>query len=79
MACVGVDDAERMAAVGKVKVDLFDDGLLGIRKVDEHEPADRGRHLVHEARGLSEIDVLGVLADLCNLDGRELVLKEQTV
>ena len=79
MACVGVDDAERMAAVGKVKVDLFHDGLLGVREVDEHEPSDRGRHLVHEPRGLSKIDVLGVLADLCNLDGRELVLKEQTV
>ena len=75
----GIEDAGRIAAVGKVKVDLFDDGLFGVRKVDEHEPADRRRHLVHEARGLSKIDVLGVLADLCNLDGRELVLKEQTV
>ena len=68
-----------MAAVGKVKVDLFDDGLFGVRKVDEHEPADRGSHLVHEPRGLSKIDVLGVLADLGDLDGRELVFKKQAV
>ena len=76
---MGVDDAQGVTAVGKVKVDLFHNRRSGVCKVDKDQTSDRRRHLVHQTRGLSEVDVFGVLSDLGNFDGRELIFKEQTV
>ena len=79
VAGMGVDDAQGVTAVGKVKVDLFHNRRSGVCKVDKDQTSDRRRHLVHQTRGLSEVDVFGVLSDLGNFDGRELIFKEQTV
>ena len=75
----GVERAERVAAVREVKRRLPDDGVRRIGKVDEDQPADTRSHLVHEAAGLAEIDVFGVLADLRDLDGGAFSVKKQFI
>ena len=75
----GVERAERVAAVREVKCRLPDDGVRRIGKVDEDQPADARGHLIHEAAGLAEIDVFGVLADLRDLDGGAGSVKKQLV
>lgn len=75
----GIEDAGRIAAVGKVKFHTLDQRRLGIGKVDEDQPADARGRLVHQAAGLAEIDVLRVLADLRDLDRGQLPVKKQLV
>ena len=50
-----------------------------VGKIDEDQPADAGGHLIHQAAGLAEIDVLGILADLSNFRLTDLPLKKQAV
>ena len=75
----GIEDAGRIAAVGKVKFHTLDQRRLRIGKVDEDQPADARGRLVHQAAGLAEIDILRVLADLRDLDRGQLPVKKQLV
>ena len=60
-----------MAAPGEIVVHLLHHGGGGIGKVDGHRAAHSRAHLIHEAAGLAEVDVFGILADLRHLDGVE--------
>ena len=71
MICAGIDDAEGVAAGGKVKVQRLHHGMGSIGKVDGHDAAHGGGHLVHQAAGLAEIVIFGILADLGDLNGGE--------
>ena len=79
MIRAGIKRAERIAAVRKIKRRLPDGGVRGTCKVDEDQPADTRCHLIHEAAGLAEIDIFGVLADLCDLDGGAFSVKKQFI
>ena len=75
----GIERAERVAAVRKIERRLPDGGVRRVGKIDEDQPADAGGHLIHEAAGLAEIDVLGILADLRDLDGGAFFIEKQLV
>ena len=74
-----VDDAQGVSGGGEVEVDLLHYRVVVVGEIDGHHAAHRGAHLVQQSAGLAEIDVLGVLSDLGQLDGRALVLIEQAV
>ena len=59
----GVDDAEVVAGRGHVEGQSLDDGGNGVGEVDGHDTAHGAGHLIHEAAGLAEEPVLGVLGD----------------
>ena len=67
MAGTGIDDAESIAFLCQVEIDLLNDGLLHIGKIDGNNTADRGGGLIHQAAGLAEPVVLGLLAHLGDL------------
>ena len=79
MIGAAIDDADTIAIFGQVHIKLQNLRLSGIGKVDIDHAAHRGCHLVHQAAGLAKVDILGILTDLSDLDGRKLVLKEQVV
>ena len=79
MIRAGIERAERVAAVRKIERRLPDGGVRRVGKIDEDQPADAGGHLIHEAAGLAEIDVLGILADLRDLDGGAFFIEKQLV
>ena len=66
MASVGINDAKSVAAVGKIKIDPFHPWSFPVFKIDGDKAADGAGGLIHQAGGLSKIDVLCVLADLGN-------------
>ena len=47
-----------------------------IRKIDADDVADGGGRLIHQAAGLAEVDVFGILADLRDLRGRQAAAAE---
>ena len=57
------DDADGIALLLEIVLDGAHVRVLG-QKVDGHKAADGAGHLIHEAGGLAEEDVLGVLGDL---------------
>ena len=79
MVRAGVHDAQGIAQLLQVQGQIVDHRLGRVGEVDEHHAAHGGGRLVHQARGLAEIDVLGVLADLGNGHGGELLVEEQLV
>ena len=79
MAGAGVHDAQGVAGLGEVVVHLPHHGSGGVGKVDGHRAAHGGAHLVHQTAGLAEVDVLGILADLGDLNGGEGVLTEEVI
>ena len=79
MVGAGVDDAQGMAGGGEVEAQGTDHGVFLVEEVDVHEIAHGGGHLVHEAAGLAEEYIFGILADHGNLGLGNLVLKEQAV
>ena len=79
VAGLAVDDAQGMAAGGKVKVHRLDDRMVLVQEIDGHQVAHGGGHLVHQAAGLAEEHVLRVLADHSNLRLGHFAIKEQAV
>ena len=79
MIRTGVDGAKRIARVCEVVIDLLHDRHFRVVEVDEHQTADARRHLIHEARRLAVIDVLRILSDLRDLNGRYFAVCKQTV
>ena len=75
----GVNDAERIAAVGKIMIDLLDDWTLRVCKINEDQSADAGSHLIHQAGCLAEIHVFSILTDLRDFDHRDCIICEQAV
>ena len=61
-------DAYAVTQLCKVKVDLFNSRGVGILKVNERKSANRADKLIHQAARLAEIDVFGILTDLCNFN-----------
>ena len=61
MAALCIDNAKRVAALGKVKVNLFYHGIFRVVEIYCYEAADGARHLVHKSAWLAEIFVLGIL------------------
>src|SRR5699024_4598813 len=69
-----VQDAQGKAGFGEVHLHRLDHGGGRVGKVDGDDVAHAGGHLVHQAAGLAEIDVLGPLADLGDGDGADLLV-----
>ena len=63
MVRTAVDDTKCIARTRKIKINCSENRILGILEIDRNNSADSAAHLIHKARRLSEIDVLGVLAD----------------
>ena len=63
MAAAGVDHHQRIALGGKIIADFAHLGVV-ILEVDVHQAARAGGHLVHQAAGLAEVHVFGILGDL---------------
>ena len=57
----------RKGPVLKGKRYFGDHRLLFMLEVNGNRAADRARHLVHQAAGLSEIYIFRILADFCDL------------
>ena len=79
MAGPGVDDAQGVAAGGKIKFHRLNDGVVGLGKVNGHHAAHGGGGLVHETAGLAKEHVLGVLADHGDLRLGHPAVEEQVV
>ena len=79
MAGLAIDDAQGVAAGGEVEVHGLDDGVVLVKEVDGHQVAHGGSGLVHQAAGLAEEDVFGILADLGNLRLADAAGEEQAV
>ena len=73
MVCAGVEDAEGQTSLGEVHSHRLHHGLCGAGEVDGDDVAHAGSHLVHQAAGLAEVDVLSPLADLRDGDGGDLL------
>ena len=67
VAALGVADAKRKAVGGQVKGHLVHNGRRRVPKVDGDGAAHRAGGLIHQAGGLAEEHILGVLADLGDL------------
>ena len=75
----GIHNAERVPGRGKIIVHFPYDGRGGVLEVNRHTAAHRRAHLVHQAAGLAEVDVFGVLPDFGNLHGVKFTLTETMV
>ena len=69
VAAAGVYNAQIIAAGGEIKGHRADGRGIGIGEIDGDKAAHRTGGLVHQAAGLAEEDVFGILADLGNLHG----------
>ena len=72
----GIQDAEGEARLREVHGHRLHDGLGGVGKINGDDVAHAGSHLVHQAAGLAEVDILCPLADLCNGDGGDFLGQE---
>ena len=79
VACLAVNDAQGMAAGGKIEVHRFNDGMLPVKEIDGYQIAYGRGGLIHEAAGLAEEDILRVLADLGDFRLGNLSVKEQPI
>ena len=79
MIRTGIDGAEGIAAVGEIVVYLFHNGVFRVGKINVHQSAHAGSHLIHQAGGLAVVDVFGVLADLGNFNGGNRAARKQAV
>ena len=66
MAGPAVDDAQGIAGGGKIEVQGRDHRMIYIAKINLHQIAHGGRHLIHQAAGLAEKYVFRVLGNLCD-------------
>ena len=76
VVCAAVDDAQVITFFLEIKVDLLNDWVFRISKVNVDHAAHRRCHLIHQAARLTEVYILGVLSDLSNLNGAELLIEE---
>ena len=74
MISTRVDNTKRMAAGSKVKIDLVNNRPGRILEINSDEAADRACSLIKKSARLAEIFILGILGNLCNLDGRNLAV-----
>ena len=79
MVGAGVHNAQSVSRLGKVKVHLTVDGIVLIGKVDGHDAPQGAGHLIHQAGGLAEVDILGVLAHHGDLGQGQLIPAEEVV
>ena len=79
VARAGVQDAQGIAVGVEVQADLLHHRTNGIGEVDGHHAAHGGGGLIHQAAGLAEKHVLGVLADLGDLHRGAFAIPEQVV
>ena len=68
VAALGVGDAHGQLVLGQVDGRLAHDGMCRVLEVDRDNAADGAGGLIHQAAGLVKEHVLGVLADLRDLD-----------
>ena len=73
-----VDDAQGVAKGREIELQMLDDGLRGVGKVDRDDAADGGGHLIHQAAGLAEILVFDLLPEPGDLDGVQARAAEPT-
>ena len=66
MTALRVHNAQRVRAGGKVKFHFFDFGILRVTKINRNKRADGASGLIHQAAGLAEVFVFGVLRDFRN-------------
>ena len=79
MICTGIDNAQAVSVLCQIHIQLLNLRLSGVCKVNVDHAADSGCHLIHQAAGLAEVDILGILADLGDFHGRQLLVEEQLV
>ena len=79
VACLTVNDAQGMAAGGKIEVHRLDDGMLPVKEINGYQIAYGRGGLIHQAAGLAEEDILGVLADLGDFRLGNLPVKKQPI
>ena len=79
VVCTGIQDAEREAGLGEIDLHRLDHGVGRVGKINGDDVAHAGSHLVHQAAGLAEVDVLCPLADLGDGDGGDLFGHEAVV
>ena len=74
-----VDNAQGVAGGPKIIVHPFHNGIGIILEINGNHAAHRRSHLIQQAAGLAEINVLRVLADLGQANSITLVLIEKAV
>ena len=79
MVGTAVDDAQGMAAGGKVEVHGINDRVIPIQKVDGHQIAHGGGGLIHKTAGLAEKHIFRILTDLRHFGRRYAGVKEQMI
>ena len=79
MVRAGIDDAQRVAAGGKIKGNGFDHRLILVVKIDIYQISHGRGHLIHQSAGFSEIHIFRILADHSYLRLGGSSIKEQMV
>ena len=74
-----VDDAQGMAAGRKIEIHTADPRLILMEEIDGHQAAHGRRGLIHQAAGLAEEHILGILADHGDLRRIDPAVEEQVV
>jgi len=67
MRSLGIGDTQMISPGCKIIIQFFKLRFFRICKIDMHQTADRAGHLIHQSAGFSEIDILRILSDLCDL------------
>ena len=67
MIAARIHNAKHISLLGKRCLNGLDHGLCGIGKVNENKAANGTSRLIHEAAGLAEENILGVLRNLRDL------------
>ena len=68
MIALGINDAKVIARCRKVIGNSIDNRVFGVFEINGDKSADGGSHLIHKSGGLAEINVLGMLSYLGDLD-----------
>ena len=76
MIRAAVDDTQGMTRGGKVKVDPLHHRAVRVLEVNEYHSANAGSGLIHQAAGLSKVDILRILTHLGDFYSRELLIEE---
>ena len=79
MGAAGINDENDILPAQLFSRNRTDDRCCGIFEVNSHKSAYRRSCLVHQATGLAEIMLFGILTDLCQCHRRMLTITEQTV
>ena len=79
MAGCGVHNAQGKARPAEIVVHPLHNGVGWVVEVNKHRTPHRGAHLVHQAAGLAEVCIFGVLADFGDGDRVQLVRTAEVV